>query len=296
MSGDSASQLRAIRSGEYRIPGCNDADADLKRPAPEGSGPACSAGSAAAPLARRGAYLAAPRGADELFGPQCGIFPCGEDPGQVMIVEPGYLGGRFGGDPGQPPGQHTFGGGAQVSRHVADCPGRAGGHRAASAVSVLTPGSQPAARGGQGPRAGTAPAGELAQVQRVRFAGQPAVPSPETLQARPVRGRRRPTGWGRGQRQGRWRSSDTHRVGLRPGGRASRGPNLIAADVRWGLRGWGCASLAAGRRRELIGRTADESEPKAGSVPAPDHQRRGEEHHRDRHRLGCRLAGHRTLR
>jgi hypothetical protein len=36
MSGDSASQRRAIRSGEYRIPGCNDADADLKRPAPQG--------------------------------------------------------------------------------------------------------------------------------------------------------------------------------------------------------------------------------------------------------------------
>ena len=36
MSGESASQLRAIRSGEYRIPGCNDADAGLKRPAPEG--------------------------------------------------------------------------------------------------------------------------------------------------------------------------------------------------------------------------------------------------------------------
>jgi hypothetical protein len=36
MSGDSASQLRAIRSGEYRIPGCNHADTGLKRPAPEG--------------------------------------------------------------------------------------------------------------------------------------------------------------------------------------------------------------------------------------------------------------------
>jgi len=48
MSGDSAPQRRATCSGEYRIPGCNDADADLKRPAPGGSGAACLSGSAAA--------------------------------------------------------------------------------------------------------------------------------------------------------------------------------------------------------------------------------------------------------
>jgi ribosome-associated heat shock protein Hsp15 len=42
MSGDSASQRRAIRSGKYCIPGCNDADADLKRPAPMGQRCSCT--------------------------------------------------------------------------------------------------------------------------------------------------------------------------------------------------------------------------------------------------------------
>ena len=49
MSGDSASQLRAIRSRENIHPGCNDADADLKRPAPQGQRCSLPARSAAAP-------------------------------------------------------------------------------------------------------------------------------------------------------------------------------------------------------------------------------------------------------
>ena len=64
----------------------------------------------------------------------------------------------------------------------------------------------------------TAPAGELAEVQRVGLAGQPAVTGQEPGERQTFRAGECRLGGERGQwMECRWRSSGTSQVGLRPG-------------------------------------------------------------------------------